>query len=79
MEAKMLITVYARKEPTTDSVSIAHGQGDRLDTVIYQDRTCTQRKARFGWFQSSNPRRGQKTVTINRWRWAVEWLPDRTQ
>ena len=43
----MLITLYARKEPTTDPVSIAHGLTDKLDTVVYRDKECTEQKGLF--------------------------------
>lgn len=69
-----LLTLFARKERTTDAVSVKHGLGHRLDTVLYEDSECTRRKARFGWFQQSCPRRGQTRVTLNCWRWALVWV-----
>lgn len=69
-----LLTLYARKEPTRDSVSIAHGLGSRKDTVLYRDALCTQRAAVFGWFQSSCPRRWQKFVTFNCCHWRLQWV-----
>lgn len=70
-----LLTLFARKEPTRDAVSIAHGPANRMDTVLYRDALCTERVAVFGWFLSSCPRRGQKEVIFNCWRWKLEWVP----
>ncbi len=70
----MLITLYARKEPTTDPILKSHGEDKRQDTVIYADRACTQLKARFSWLFSGMPRRGQKLVTLNCFRWHLEWV-----
>lgn len=69
-----LLTLYAKKEPTTDSVSVAFGLKKKLDTVIYKDRACTETYARWPWHYSSCPRRGQKRVTLNCWRWNLEWV-----
>lgn len=69
-----LLTLYARKEPTQDTVSILHGIANRKDTVLYRDAACTDRAAVFGWFLSSCPRRGQKFVTFNCWRWKLQWV-----
>lgn len=70
----MLITLYARKEPTTDQVALAHGQVHRTDTVLYEDEACQKPKARFTWFGSTSPRRGQKRVTLNCWQWKLQWV-----
>lgn len=70
----MLITLYARKEPTTDPVSLAHGLGHRKDTILYEDSACTRPKARFAWFLSQSPRRGQRRVTVNCWAWNLQWV-----
>lgn len=70
-----MLTLYARKEPTRDTVSIAHGLARRQDTVLYRDAACTDRAAVFGWYQSSCPRRGQRRVTFNCWNWNLQWVP----
>lgn len=67
-----LITLYARKEPTTDSVSIQYGCKHRQDVVFYQDSACTRFYARWSWFLNP-PRRNTKTVTLNCWPWAIVW------
>lgn len=38
----MSITLFARKEPTRDTISIAHGLGQKLDTVLYRDHACKE-------------------------------------
>ena len=70
----MLITLYARKEATTDTVALTHGQSHRKDTVLYEDAACTKPKARFTWFSSNSPRRGQSRVTVNCWPWNLQWV-----
>lgn len=69
-----LITLYARKEPTTDALSVSHGLRDRKDTVIYKDKECTNLVARWPWYQSSCPRRNQKRITLNCWPWNLSWV-----
>lgn len=68
-----LLTLFARKEPTTDPVSLRWGPKGKKDTVVYQDEACTQFVARYHWYQSSCPRRGQKRTTLNCWDWALTW------
>lgn len=71
-----LHTLFARKEPTTDVVSISHGLGHRKDVVLYQDEACTQPYARWSWHLTGQPRRNSKTVMLNCYRWAIQWVPD---
>lgn len=70
----MLITLYARKEPTQDPVLKAHGLGRRRDTVIYSDAACTKPKARFSALGSQCPRTGTTRVTINCFKWRLKWV-----
>ena len=69
-----MLTLYARKEKTTDDASIRGSLGHRLDTVVYKDKGCTETKARFPWFHSHCPRRGQRAVMLNCWRWGLVWV-----
>lgn len=69
-----LITLFAKKEPTADSVSIQHGLEKKLDTVIYRDQECTQVIARWPWHYSNCPRRNQKRVTLDCYNWNLSWL-----
>jgi len=79
-----LITVYARREVTTDSATkqmyAAQGRPNAFhqhqDVQIYRDRRAKKRFARFGWFMSNCPTRRNKYVTLNCYRWRLEWLPN---
>lgn len=70
----MLITIFARKEPTVDQVALNHGVKDKNDVVFYKDEACTQFYCRWSWFNSP-PRTNRKTVTLNCYNWALKWLP----
>ena len=69
-----LLTVFARREPTTDSVALAHGVKRKKDTVFYRDAACTQTMARKPWYQSGHPRRNSREVTLNCCRWQIQWV-----
>lgn len=68
-----LLALYARKEPTTDPIALAHGLEAKKDVVLYRDLAGTQFVARWSWYLSRRPRRGQKRVTLNCWRWELLW------
>lgn len=68
-----LLTLYAKKEPTTDPVSIMHGHAARQDTVLYRDTACTQVAARWPWHLSNCPSRRQKRVMFNCYQWNLTW------
>jgi hypothetical protein len=68
-----LINLYARKEPTQDKVSICHGLGKKMDTVLYRDPDCSIVATRWPWYYSSCPRQGQKKVMFNCFRWNLVW------
>lgn len=70
----MLITLYARKEPTLDQVAKQFGLR-KFDVVFYKDRACTERYATWSWHYNP-PRKSAKTIVLNCWRWAVTWLED---
>ena len=70
-----LIKIFARREPTVDPVAIQHGLKQKRDVVFYRDAAATDRFVRWSWYKSP-PRRARRTVTLNCWLWAVEWLPD---
>lgn len=69
-----LLSLYARKEPTVDTVAIQHGLAKKQDTVLYRDKDCTQRAARVPWHFSNCPRRSQKRITLNCWPFQLIWL-----
>lgn len=71
-----LITVYARREPTTDAVILQYAPTSarkKHDIVIYRDKAATEIKARFSWYLN-RPRQNQKTVMLNCCRWNLEWI-----
>jgi hypothetical protein len=76
----MLITVFARREPTRIPEAralerISPGCCKRLtDIAVYRDRECTQPFGRFGPDHSLRPRSSSKTVRLNCWSWALEWV-----
>lgn len=74
----MLITLYAREEPTTDPIARATTRdfGARLpfDTVLYRDRDATEPKLRWPWHVKGRPVR-RLFAMFNCYRWRLEWLP----
>lgn len=67
-------TLYARKEPTTDSTLLSmKPNSKRRDTVIYEDKACTQQKARIPWYHKNCPI-SRKTVMLNCNQYSLEWL-----
>ena len=72
-------TLYARREPTTDSVSIQYVPPRQLarlrDVVLYRDAQATDRAARIPWhYTSSIPRRSAKTIMLNCFRYRLQWI-----
>ena len=72
-------TVYARHEPTNDSVSIQYLDAKTLatckDVIIYHDRHCRRFYANFPWFyKSSKPTHRNRYVTINCFRYKLVWV-----
>jgi len=68
------LKVYARRESTADPVALAHGCGNKLDTVFYRDAQGSEVMARKPWHQSGHPRKNSKEVTLNCYRWQLEWI-----
>ncbi|WP_144267157.1 hypothetical protein [Comamonas thiooxydans] len=68
-----LLSVFARKEPTTDTFDVSQGL-KKKDTVFYSDAACTKPMARKPWHQSGHPRINSKAVTLNCWRWKLIWV-----
>lgn len=74
-------TVYCRREPTTDSVALAHVPAAQLkrpqyrDWVFYHDADCTRLYCRTPWYHNkSGPRRSRKTVTLNCLTYRLVWV-----
>lgn len=72
-----LITVYARKEPTTELPSANPREVVLKDVQVYRDRKAKTPFARFMWYMSNKPTRRNKYVTINCCRWRLKWLADK--
>ena len=69
------LTLYLRREPTTDSTWLKYGTGERYDIQAYGDKDATDPVGRFIW-SNTKPRKGCKTVVLNCFRWRVVWLSD---
>lgn len=74
MASESMLTLYARKEPTADLVSIRHGCGGKRDSVFYRDMACTSFMARWPWYQTNCPRIGRRQVRLNCYQWNVHWI-----
>lgn len=68
-----LLTLFAKKEPTVDVISTHYGQARKQDTVLYRDARCADVVARWPWQYSTCPRRGQRRVVLNCYRWDLSW------
>jgi len=72
-------TVYARHEPTTDSVAIQYLDARTLatckDVVVYHDRHCRSFFATFPWhYYKSKPTRQNRYVILNCFRYRLIWV-----
>lgn len=68
-------TLYARREPTTDSFVNSIGVKGKKDLVLYEDQDCTKPASRYPWHYS-RPTRANKRVMHNCAQYNLEWLPD---
>lgn len=67
----MLIPVIAKIEPSTDEFILKHSPGSKkFDVQIY--RMDGRPFARFMWYQRK-PRKNQKTVMLNCYKWQLIW------
>lgn len=83
-----LITLYARREPTTDAAAKEMRRFDpkafagAQDVQLYRDREATQPAGRYLHDYSNKPKPRRRvsakpqTVQLNCCTYAVEWLPD---
>lgn len=74
MSSELPLTLYGRREPTTDSVAIQHGLAHKQDVVLYADKACTKPYGRYSWHLSNRPRHNSKTVMLNCYRWRLAWV-----
>lgn len=78
-----LLTLYARKELTTDSATREYRQVTRSnvfpgarDVVLYRDAAATDRVGRYLWTSPSKPDRRNRRIQHNSFTYALEWLAD---
>jgi len=68
-----MITLYARLEPTKDSVLLEMcPNSKRMDTVIYVDSEFSEIKCRIPWYHKNRPI-SRKTITLNCFKYNLEW------
>lgn len=72
--SEKLLTVYARKEPTTDPLTMHMGPRQKQDTVFYKDQECTRLIARKPWYQTGHPRKNTRSVVLNCYNWNLVWV-----
>ena len=76
------LTVYVRRERTTDSVALQHLTSAQLETrshrdwVFYHDAEATSSYCRIPWYYSTGPTKRNKWQTLNCYRYRLVWLPD---
>ena len=68
-----LMTLFAIEKPTTDEVAISSGHFYLKDTVLYRDSECKDLVCRWPWYYTDRPKPGQKTTTVNCYRWKLQW------
>lgn len=72
-----MLTIYARLEPTRDAITRKYVRKltkAHRDAVFYRDASAKEPFARWMWHLSGRPT-ARRSVTLNCYRWRVEWLP----
>lgn len=71
----MNLTIYARKEPSTDEILLKYAPNQKeFDVAIYSDKLAQHKKCVIRWDLSSKPTRRNKWLTINCFRYRLEWI-----
>jgi hypothetical protein len=70
----LALTVYVRREPTTDPDLQQPGPNHR-DWVFYHDAKATKPYCRIPWHYTG-PTRRNRWQTLNCYRYRLVWLPD---
>jgi hypothetical protein len=67
------LTLYARREATTDETWIKNGPSrpTKKDLVLYEDRELTKQKALIPWHQDAS--RARKHVFYNCFKYKIEF------
>jgi len=74
-----MLTLYARREPTTDKILIKMAPDaakKKKDVVLYKDEGGTIPVGRYPWDYSNRPTRAKKTIVHNCFTYKLIWLDD---
>jgi hypothetical protein len=69
-----LIDVYARKELTHELPSANPKEVLLYDVQVYKDAEAKTPFGRFMWYSSNKPTRRNKYVTLNCYKWKLNWI-----
>ena len=69
-----LLPIYVSREPTTDDVVKRYCPNARKFDVVGRMTPDGPVRVRWYWHQSLRPRRSQRTLMFNCWRWEAVWL-----
>ena len=71
----MNLTLYARKEPSTDEILLKYTpNAKKFDVVIYSDNRAQNKVCVYRWDLSNKPTRRNKYVMYNCFRYKLEWI-----
>ena len=71
----MMLTLYARKEPTTDQLILKLWPSTKVqDVVIYCDKKCTKELSRHTWGNHKQLDKRNKYVFHNCYKYKLEWI-----
>lgn len=71
----MQLTIYARKEPSTDEILLKYSPYQKeYDVVLYADKEAKTKRGAFRWDLSNKPTRRNKFVNFNCFRYRLEWI-----
>ena len=76
----MLITIYARREPTTDRATlearrlVPGSYPNAMDVQLYRNADATEPCGRCTHDYSDTPTKRNKYVTVNCARYRLEWI-----
>ena len=63
------ITLYLQKIPVSDLTC-----GKTFNVIAWEDKEKTKKKCFWPWYQKGRPDKRNKTVMVNCYKWAVEWV-----
>jgi len=70
-------TLYARKEPSTDEILLKYApHAKKFDVSIYSNNQGRGKICTFRWDLSNKPTRRNRYVTINCYKYKLEWLTE---